>query len=67
MSEVWPRQEKSVDTIHSIMLRKMVGENKELATKSKVDISGLPPCRDSLVPHIARVNYHLAYYSIVQK
>ena len=41
----------------------MVGENEELTTKSKVDRSRrLPPCRDSLVPHIGRVNYRLANY-----
>jgi len=27
-----------------------------------VDFSRLPPCRDSLIPHIARVNYRLANY-----
>ena len=55
-------REKSVNTVRSIMLKKMVGENEELTTKSKVDLSRLPPCRDSLVPHIHRVNYRLANY-----
>ena len=55
-------REKSVNSVRSIMLRKMVGENEELTTKSKVDLSRLPPCRDNLIPHIARVNYRLANY-----
>ena len=55
-------REKSVNAVRSIMLKKMVGENEELTTKSKVDLSRLPPCRGSLGPHISRVNYRLANY-----
>ena len=55
-------REKSVDSVRSAMLKKMVGENEVLTTKSKVDLSQLHPCRDSLVPHIGRVNYRLANY-----
>ena len=55
-------REKSVNAVRSIMLKKMVGENEELTTKSTMDLSRLPPCRDSLVPHIGRVNYHLSNY-----
>ena len=62
MSDVGHARKKSVNSVRSIMLRKMVGENKELTTKSKVDLSRLPPCRDSLIPYIARVNYRLANY-----
>lgn len=44
------------------MLKKMVGENEKLTVKSKVDLSRLPPCRDSLIPHLQRVNHRLANY-----
>ena len=52
-------REKFVNAVRSIMLNKMVGENKKLTTKYKLDLSRLPPCRDSLAPHIGRVNYRL--------
>ena len=55
-------RDKSLNTVRSAMLKKMVGENKVLTNKSKVDLSRLPPCRDSLAPHIGRVNYCLANY-----
>ena len=48
--------EKSVNFVHSIMLRKMVGVDQQLSTsiKSKFDLARLPPCKDKLVPHIWR-------------
>ena len=49
-------RETSVNSVRTKMLRKMVGEDKKL-TKSKVDLSRIPPCSDSLLPHIQRVNY----------
>ncbi len=55
-------RETSVDVVRAKMLRKMVGENENLTTKSKVDLTRLPPCRNSLVPHVGRVNYRLAIY-----
>lgn len=56
-------KEKSLNSVRSIMLKKMVGSTDEqLTTKSKVDLSRLPPCRDNLIPHIGRVNYRLANY-----
>ena len=60
-------QEKSVNAVRSIMLKQMVGEDKQLMTKSKVDLSRLPPCRDNLVPHINRVNHRLAHYKRADK
>ena len=57
----YPR-EMSVNTVRSLMLKKMVGEDARLTSKSKVDLSRLPRCRDNLVPHIQRVNHRLAYY-----
>lgn len=58
---------KSVNVVRSIMLKKMVGEDEQLTTKSKVDLSRLPPCRDNLVPHIGRVNHRLAHYKRADK
>lgn len=55
-------REKSVNDVRSIMLKQMVGENEQLTTKSRVDLSRLPPCRDNLVPHLGRVNYRLASF-----
>ena len=55
-------REKSVNSVRSIMLRKMIGEDETLTTRSKVDLSRLPPCRDNLIPHIHRVNHRLAIY-----
>ena len=55
-------REKSVDLVRSKLLKKMVGEDSTLNTKSKVDMVRLPPCRDSLIPHIHRVNHRVACY-----
>jgi len=60
-------QEKSVNSVRGIMLRKMVGENQELTTKSKVELSRFPPFRDNLIPHIGRVNCRLANYKRAHK
>ena len=55
-------REKTVNGVRSLMLKKMVGEGDQLTTKSKVDLSRLPPCTDNLLPHIQRVNHILAMY-----
>ena len=55
-------REKSLNTVRSLTLKKMVGEDARLTAKSKVGQSRLPPCRDNLVPHIQRVNHRLACY-----
>ena len=44
------------------MLKNMVGENEVISRKSKVDLSRIPPCQDSLIPHLQRVNYRVAAY-----
>ena len=54
--------EKSVDALRRVMLKKMVGDDKHLTIKSKVEVARLPPCRDSLISHIERVNHRLANY-----
>lgn len=55
-------RQKSIDTVRGMMLRKMVGEDEKMTTKSKIDLFRLPPCRDNLIPHIERVNHRLAIY-----
>ena len=56
---------KIVNSIRSKILRKMVGEDKPLSIDSKVDFARLPPCRDSLLPQIQRVNYRVSRYKKV--
>ena len=46
------------------MLKKMVGEEQTITSSSKVDLSKLPPCRRSLVPHIRRVNYRAGQWKL---
>ena len=45
-----------------MMLRKMVGEDEKLSSKSKVDFSRLPPCQAALQPYIERVNHRAVLY-----
>ena len=42
------------------MLRKMVDEDNQLAIKSKIDLSKLPPADNNITLHIYRVNHHVA-------
>ena len=53
---------KSIDTVRGITLRKIGGENDQLTTKCKVDLSYLPPFRGNLIPHIQCMNHRLAIY-----
>eukprot|EP00064_Thunnus_orientalis_P006084 superscaffoldBa00000619_g6098 len=55
-------QVKSVDAVCSIMLKKAVGEDERLTTKSKVDLSRLPPETETTHP-----NHHLAIYKRADK
>ena len=55
-------KETSVNVVRSKILKKMVGEDNDLTKESKVDLSHLPPCQDSLLPHIYRVNHRVATY-----
>ena len=48
---------KCINEVCALMLRKMVGEEDKFSSKSKVDFSHLPHCKDSLYPNIDRVNY----------
>ena len=55
-------RKKSLNTVPSLMLKKVVGEHARLTAKSKVKLSRLPPCRDNLAPHIQSLNHCLACY-----
>ena len=55
-------RKKSLNTVRSLMLKKVVREDARLTAKSKVSLSRLPPCRDNLAPHIQRLNHCLACY-----
>ena len=57
----YPR-DTSVNLVRTKMLKKMVGEDNDLTKDSKVDLSKLPPCRNSLIPHIHRVNHRVCNY-----
>ena len=60
-------REKAINTVGSIMLKKMVGDDAQLSSKSKVDLALLPPARDNLIPHLWRVNHRLATYKRADK
>ena len=55
---------KEVNTVRALMLKKMVGESETIKSRptSKVDLSRLPPCKQSLIPHIKRANYRAAQW-----
>ena len=55
-------RESSVDIVRVKLLQKMVGKDKKLTSKSKVDLGRLPPCHFALQPHIQRVNHRVALY-----
>ena len=59
--------EKSVNVICHLMIQKMVGEDVELTTGSKIDLSKLPPDRDSLTQHIKCTNYRVATYKLAKE
>ena len=40
----------------------LIGDNETLHLKSRVDLSRLPPCKNSLIPLIYRVNHRIANY-----
>ena len=44
--------QKLLNAVKTKMLKKMVGEDEVLATRSKVDLSRFPPCRYALFTHI---------------
>ena len=52
----------SVDLIRATMIKKMVGDGAAITHYKKINLSMLPPCRRSLLPHIKRVNYRVAQW-----
>ena len=55
-------REKNINNARFQLLLKMVGPKDKLNLNSKVYFARLPPCRNSLLPHIYRVNYRLACF-----
>ena len=55
-------KDSSINLVRAKMLKKMVGEDNDLTKESKIDLSKLPPCLNSLIPHINRVNHRVAGY-----
>ena len=52
----------SVDDVRPVMVRNMVGDGDTITSSSKVELSKLPQCCRSLLPHINRVNYRVAQW-----
>ena len=44
------------------MLKQIIGDDETLHLKSRVDLSRLPPCKNTFIPHIYRVNHRIAQY-----
>ena len=55
-------KETSVNAVRTIMLKQKIGDDETLNLKSRVDLSRLPSCKNSLIPHIYRVNHRIAHY-----
>ena len=53
-------RESSMDGLRAKLLRKIVGEEEKLTSKSKIDLVRLPPCHSALKPHIQRLNHRVA-------
>ena len=52
-------RESSMDGLLAKLLRKIVGEDEKLTSKSKVNLARLPPCHSALKPHFQRVNHRI--------
>ena len=55
-------RESLADVVRAKLLRKMMGEDKKLTCKSKVDLARLTPCHSALKPHVQRANHRVASY-----
>ena len=51
-----------MDGLRAKHLRKIVGDNEKLTSKSKIDLARLPPCYYALKPHLPRLNHRVALY-----
>ena len=56
-----------INLVLAKMLRKMVGEDNQQTTKSKIDLSKLPPAEENLKPHIYPVNHRVATYKMASE
>ena len=48
--------------VRSCFDRKMVGEDQNLTSRYKVDLTRLPPCQSALMSHVQRINHREAFY-----
>lgn len=53
---VWLSEEKNIDEVRALILRKMAGIANDTFRSGKVDLARLPPCKSRLIPHIRRAN-----------
>ena len=60
-------RKSSMDGLCTKFLRKIVGEDKKLTSKSKVDLARLRPYHSALKPHLQRLNQHVALYKCADK
>ena len=51
-----------MDGLRAKPLRKIVGEDKKLTSKSNVDLVRFPPCHSALKPLLQRVNHRVALH-----
>ena len=59
--------ETSLSNVQDKMLQKVVSDDMKLSAKSKMDLVRLPPCENSLIPHMQRVNYRVSCYKRANK
>ena len=59
---VWPGTWDICEYCTCTYAKKDGWEDKTLNSKSKVDLARIPPCLDSLIPHIQRCNHRLAWH-----
>ena len=55
-------RESSVNVVFAKLLRKMVGMDEKLTSKSKINLSRLPSPHSRMVQHVQRVNLCAALY-----
>ena len=56
-------RDSSKDGLRAKPMRKIVGEDETLTSKSKVDQARCPLCHSALKPHLQRVNHRVALYN----
>ena len=54
---------KNINDVRSTMLKKMVGKKTDEIQKcTNIDLSKIPPCKMSFIPHCRKVNYRVAQF-----